>query len=497
MKFYITTPLYYVNALPHIGHAYTTLAADCLARFHRMKGEEVFFLTGTDEHGQKIADAAAEKGISPQQLSDEMSGKYKELWQQLKISYSRFIRTTEPAHEQIVRKVFKSLLDKGDLYIGEYKGFYCVHCESYVTPDKETEQPVCPDCKRETRPISEPSYFFRLSKYQKRLLDYIEKTPDFIKPDFRKNEVMNFIRTGLKDLSITRKACSWGIQLPGEEKLTVYVWFDALLNYLSGIGYLDDETIFQKLWPPDVQLMAKDIIRFHCIIWPAILMSLEMPLPKTIFAHGWWIMGKEKISKSKGNAVDPRQLLEEYGIDPYRFFLMREIPFGLDGTYSEEHFKKRYNSDLVNDLGNLVNRTLHIVEKEFEGLIPKGNEDKDFQKLFEEVFVCYSEKMTQLSFSKAIEEIWKLPNYLNRFLDKKTPWKAEKEQAGEILYQVMEGIRLTCLLLFPFIPDTSEKIWNMLGIKQYPDKVTFELKNERLKSGKNIGERTILFPRKA
>lgn len=499
MKFYITTPLYYVNAEPHIGHTYTTVAADSLARFYRMAGYDVFFLTGTDEHGQKIAEAAKQANISPCELADKMALLYKNLWKKLKISYDKFIRTTETEHKEVVSKVFSYLLEKGDLYLGEYKGYYCVQCESYVIPEKESMITLCPDCHRSVKQISEPSYFFKLSKYQEKLKNYIKENDEFIKPDFRKKEVLNFIEQGLLDLSITRKDISWGINSPTTEKYPIYVWFDALLNYISGIGYLHNNELFKKYWPPDIQLIGKDILRFHHIIWPIILMALDLPLPKTIFAHGWWIANdKNKISKSKGNAVSPDDIIKNYGVDAFRFFLLREIPFGLDGEYSDENFKKRYNSDLVNDFGNLLNRTLNLVEKKCNGKIPEGKPDEGIENLIEKVFSNYKEKMSELIFSEAIEEIWELVSYLNKFLDNKAPWRVpnDDKNAGEILYPVMEGIRITSLFLAPFIPDSAKKTWEMLGLSEDPSLKNFDVRKEKLTVGLNIGKREILFPRK-
>lgn len=494
MKFYITTPLYYVNAKPHIGHTYTTVAADCLARFYRMREYDVFFLTGTDEHGEKIATAAEKENLTPEELADRTSQVYKDTWQKLNISYTKFIRTTEKQHEEIVKKVFLKLYEKGDVYRGEYHGYYCIHCESYVIPEDE-KNPICPDCKRKVEKISEPSYFFRLSSYSEKLLKFIEES-EFVKPDFRKKEVVNFIKSGLQDLSITRKNVKWGIPCPIDKNYTIYVWFDALLNYLSGIGYLNNNEIFEKYWPADIQLIGKDIMRFHHIIWPAIIMALGLPLPKTIFAHGWWIMGKEKISKSKGNVVSPDNFISEYGVDPFRYFIMREVPFGLDGEYSEGSFKKRYNSDLVNDLGNLLNRTLNLIEKKCDGIIPDTTCDDKIINLTEEVFENYKRKMEKISFSDAIEEVWKLISFLNKYLDEKAPWRETTENSDKILYSVIEGIKNSSLMLTPFIPQTVEKIFYMLGIEGKINNNTFSSINKRVPSGIKTGKREILYPRK-
>ncbi|MCM8810816.1 MAG: methionine--tRNA ligase [Candidatus Omnitrophica bacterium] len=492
MKFYITTPLYYVNAEPHIGHTYTTVAADCLARFYRMKGYDVFFLTGTDEHGQKIYEASRKENLTPIELADRVSEIFKNMWRKINISFDRFIRTTEKQHEDVVKKVFKTLLEKGELYKGEYKGFYCIYCESYVNVEDKTK-PICPDCKREVSEISETSYFFKLSKYQKILENLVENT-EFVKPDFRKNEVLNFIKMGLSDLSVTRKNVVWGIESPTDEKYTIYVWFDALLNYLSGIGYLYDQETFKKYWPPDIQLIGKDIMRFHHIIWPAILLSLNLPLPNKIFAHGWWVSGKEKISKSKGNIISPEYYINEYGTDPFRFFLLREIPFGLDGEFSEENFKKRYNSDLVNDFGNLLNRTLNLIEKKFDNYVPEGELDEKIVEFSEDVYKKYTKKIEQVSFSEAIEEIWNLVIFLNKYLDEKSPWR-ENTDSERTIISVFYGIRNLLIFLYPFIPQTCEKMINMLGLKIEEIK---KLENFKIKyPGRiKIGKREIIFHRK-
>ena len=494
MKFYITTPLYYVNAKPHIGHTYTTVAADCLARFYRMSGYDVFFLTGTDEHGQKISIAAENEGLLPEELADKISQIYKKTWEKLNISYTKFIRTTEKQHQEVVKNVFNKLYEKGDIYKGQYQGYYCIHCESYVIPE-EKENPLCPDCKRNVEKISETSYFFKLSAYSEKLLRVIEES-EFIKPDFRKKEITNFIKEGLYDLCLTRKNVKWGIPCPIDENYTIYVWFDALLNYLSGVGYLYDNNTFEKYWPADVQLIGKDIMRFHNIIWPAILMSLQLPLPKTIFAHGWWTMSKEKISKSKGNVISPDDFINEYGVDPFRYFIMREIPFGLDGEYSESAFKKRYNSDLVNDFGNLLNRTLNLIEKNFNGIIPDSSSEEEITNLTDEVFENYSKKMKEISFSEGIEEIWKLINYLNKYLDTKAPWRQTSENKDKVIYSVVEGIKNVSLMLSPIIPETIKRVFQMIGIENKINKENFSSIKERIPCGIKTGKREVLYIRK-
>ncbi|HON04842.1 MAG TPA: methionine--tRNA ligase [Candidatus Ratteibacteria bacterium] len=494
MKFYITTPIYYINAEPHIGHCYTTIAADCLARYHRIKGRDVFFLTGTDEHGDKIVQAASKKGITVEQFTDNMSGIFRSMWKKLNISYDRFIRTTEKEHEQIVQNVFKILMDKGDIYPGEYSGYYCVPCEFFIPKTKiEQSSPVCPDCGRPVQVLTENSYFFRLSKYEKRLLEYFSKNPEMIQPPFRIDEVKNFISQGLADLSITRQTSSWGIQSPTPEKYSVYVWFDALLNYLTGVGFKDGKP--GRYWPPDVQLIGKDILRFHTIIWPAILMALNLPLPGKIFAHGWWTVESEKISKSKGNIVDPVYLMERYGTDGFRYFLLREVTFGLDGEYSEEKFIKRYNSDLANDLGNLVNRTINLVEKLFGGVFPESNISTDMERLIDNVIAEVERSMLNISFTDALDNIWKIINELNKLLDREKPWNAPLDSARHTISQCISGISIISVLIYPFIPETSKTIWNILNIKHKDDKIL--LSNDLLKipSGTKSGKREILFMR--
>ncbi|HXK44570.1 MAG TPA: methionine--tRNA ligase, partial [bacterium] len=415
MKFYVTTPIYYINAQPHIGHCYTTIAADCLARYHRMKGKDVFFLTGTDEHGDKIAQAAEKKGVTIEQFTDEMSDMFKKIWNTLNISYTRFIRTTEKEHQHNVSEVFKKLMENGDIYQGEYSGYYCVPCECFIPKTKiDQSNPICPDCNRSVKILTEKSYFFRLSKYQQALINYFEKNPDMIQPQFRLEEVKSFISQGLNDLSVTRQGSIWGVQSPTPEKYTVYVWFDALLNYLTGVRYKRDEA--NQYWPPDVQLIGKDILRFHAIIWPALLMALGLELPEKIFAHGWWTVGSEKISKSRGNIIDPIDLINRFGVDGFRYFLLKEVPFGLDGEFSEEKFIKRFNSDLANDLGNLVNRTLNLVEKLFNGSIPVGYVSSGMEQLVDRVMTDVDKSMNNVSFSDALNEIWKIVGELNKVL---------------------------------------------------------------------------------
>ncbi len=495
MKFYLTTPLYYVNDTPHIGHAYTEVAADVLARTERLLGKDVFFLTGTDEHGQKVATAAKALNLKPKELADRMSKRFQKLWERLNISYDRFIRTTEAEHEEMVKKVFHKLYQKGDLYQGTYKGYYCVHCESYILPSHLQEN-LCPDCGRKVGSLKEPTYFFRLSKYQKDLLSHIDAHLEFIGPPQRRNEVISFIRRGLIDLSFTRRSCEWGI--PIEEDFTIYVWFDALLNYLSGVGYLSNSKLFGKYWPPDVQFIGKDIIRFHDIMWPAILFSLSLPLPKKIFAHGWWKIAGEKISKSKGEAISPQDIISEFGVDPFRYFLLREIPFGADGEYSYAAFVKRYNSDLANDLGNLLHRTLTLIDNSFDGKIPKSSGSSG-ERLKEKSLSLAGilPQIEALKYSEVLSKIWEVVAVANKYLDEKSPWRLSQREAGPALYNVLETLRIVALSLKPFLPASSSKIAEGLGIGEEFKKENFKkIQWGVLPEGRKIKRERPIFPRK-
>ncbi len=508
--FFITTPIYYVNDVPHIGHAYTTIIADALARFKRLAGYDVFFLTGTDEHGQKIEKAAAEKGLTPKELADKVVVRIKDLWKALNISNDYFIRTTEPFHEKGVQKIFKKLLDKGDIYKGTYQGWYCVGEENFLADDiplAEGGRKICPDCGRQATIVEESTYFFRLSAYTKPLLDFYESHPSFVRPQSRMNEVVSFVRMGLKDLSITRTTVKWGIPVPGDPAHTIYVWFDALHNYLTGIGYDWDLELYQKYWPATIHLIGKDILRFHAIFWPAFLMAAEFPLPRCVFGHGWWLKDETKMSKSKGNVLDPYVIIKAFGPDPLRYFLLREIPIGQDGNFSHEAFLHRVNSDLANDLGNLVHRTLTMIQSYFQGRLEDidiGQEQAEDRKVgtdFDELKEKASGLYEAAVINKALEEIWVYINSVNKYLADHEPWKlakdpGQRQRLGRVLYQTAAAIRGISYLLFPVMPESSQKIWGLLGedgpieARSYP-----EFRFKGLKTGQAARKPQPLFPR--
>ncbi len=506
--FYVTTPIYYVNDVPHIGHAYTTIIADTLARFQKLAGKDVFFLTGTDEHGQKIEKAAAEKGQTPQALADAVVGRTQDLWRDLGISYDFFIRTTMDFHERGVQKIFGGLVSRGDIYKGEYKGWYCVSDENYLAEDvplDESGHKICPDCGKEAVAVSEETYFFRLSAYQQKLLDYYESHPDFVRPASRMNEVVSFVCGGLKDLSITRTTVKWGVAVPGDPAHTIYVWFDALHNYLTGIGYDWDMALFRKFWPATIHLVGKDILRFHAVYWPAFLMAAGFPLPGTVFGHGWWLRDDTKMSKSRGNVLDPRTILDVFGPDPLRYFLLREIPIGQDGNFSHEGFLHRVNSDLANDFGNLVQRTLAMIRNYFGGAIagPDAETDpdrrlrEDFGTLQSAVYSLYDACAT----NRALEEIWSYVNKVNKYLADEEPWMLAKDPSrkprlARILLQAAAAIRGISYLVFPVMPASAEKIWALLGEDRKPGEVRYEnLKFEDFRPGRRVGAPQPLFPR--
>lgn len=509
-RFYITTPIYYVNDIPHIGHAYTTIIADAISRFQKLQGNEVFFLTGTDEHGQKVERAAAEKGLKPIELADQVVGRFKTLWKDLNIAYDFFIRTTQPFHEKGVQKIFQKLKDKGDIYKGIYKGWYCVSDEYFLPENvtvEEGEYKICPDCGKKAGVVSEECYFFKLSAYRGRLLDFYQKNPTFVRPPSRMNEVVSFVRQGLKDLSITRSTVKWGIPVPDDPSHTIYVWFDALHNYLTGIGYDWKKPLFQKFWPATIHLIGKDILRFHAIFWPAFLMAAEFELPQTVFGHGWWLQDETKMSKSKGNVLDPYLVLKTFGPDPLRYFLLREVPIGLDGNFSHEALVHRVNSDLANDLGNLIQRTLTMIQTYFKGKIEEiaEEEEKDrrlrleFEKVKEKVLNFYND----YAINRALEEVWFYITSVNKYLAENEPWKIardknQRKRLGRILFQAASAIRAISCFLYPVMPESAQKAWYFLGEEKSIEQESFsELKLENFKLGRKTKAPEPLFPRVA
>jgi methionyl-tRNA synthetase len=503
-SFYLTTPIYYVNDIPHIGHAYTTIAADAMCRYKRMKGYDVFFLTGTDEHGQKIQQSAAAKGLTPRELADRTVINFQDLWKALDISHDDFIRTTEERHYKTVRSIFQKLLDQGDIYKGKYEGWYCVPCETYVPESSMGEDKTCPDCKRPLQMMEEESYFFRASKYVDRLLDYYEKNVKGVMPRSRYNEIVSFLKGGVRDQSISRTTLKWGIPVPGDDAHVVYVWFDALINYVTACGYLDDPEKFGKFWPNVRHLVGKDIIRFHCVIWPIMLLAAGVNPPVSVFAHGWWTVEGEKMSKSKGNVVDPFEMVGRYGADPFRYFLLREVPFGLDGDFSETALVGRINSDLANDLGNLLNRTLQMIDNFFEGVVPapgeKGEREREIEERAAAVLAEVDEKVEDFAFDDALKSIWSFISRGNKYIDETMPWKLAKEgktsELACVLATLYDILRLCALLVAPFIPGTAARIWEQLGLGGEPVKMRFEdFKWGGHAAGRTVKKGSVLFPR--
>ena len=502
-NFYITTPIYYVNDIPHIGHAYTTIACDVMSRYKRMKGYDVRFLKGTDEHGQKIQTAAEAKGMTPQELVDKIHVNFKDLWKVLDIGNDDFIRTTEPRHIRVVQAMFGKLMEQGDIYKGTYEGQYCVPCETYVPESSAGEGNTCPDCGRPLTLMQEESYFFRASKYVPRLIEHYEKHLSGVMPRIRYNEIMSFLRGEVRDQSVSRTTLKWGIPIPGDEKHVIYVWFDALINYATAVGYLDDPAMFRKYWPSVRHVVGKDIIRFHCVIWPLMLLALGLEPPVSVIAHGWWTVDGEKMSKSKGNVVDPFKMAELYGADAFRYFLLREVPFGHDGDFSEAALVGRINSDLANDLGNLLNRTLQMIVSYRDGVVPAGKLDdpldNELRALAKATLERVDEAMERFAFDEALKTVWALVGRANKYIDETMPWKLAKEgqekKLDSVLLSLYEALRLSALLIAPYMPGTSRRIWEQLGLDGSPLELLYDDFVWSAGAGTRVRKAEVLFPR--
>ncbi len=503
-SFYITTPIYYPSDNLHIGHAYTTVAADAIARYKRLTGHDVWFLTGSDEHGQKIERAAKAKNQIPKEYVDKIVEGFKKLWERLDVSYNDFIRTTDERHRKVVQQFFQQLYEQGDIYKSEYEGWYCTPCETFFT-EYQLAEGKCPDCQRDVEKVREESYFFRQSNYAERWLKFVDENPEFIQPISRRNEMVSFVKQGLEDLCVSRTTFDWGIPVPFDPKHVVYVWVDALTNYISALGYgTEDDSLYQKFWPADIHLVGKDIVRFHTIIWPIMLMALNLPLPKRVIGHGWLLLDSGKMSKSKGNVVDPYVLADKYGVDAVRYFLLRELPFGSDGLYSEESMVKRINTDLANDYGNLLSRSATMMEKYQQGVLqspgaPEGP-DTELIDLAAGTPKLVEEYMDKSEISNALAAIWQMVGRANKYLEETAPWTLAKngqtERLNSVLYNVAEVLRFATIMATPFMPNLPARVWPQLGIEDKPELHTWEsLRWGKLPGGTTVKRGEVLFPR--
>jgi methionyl-tRNA synthetase len=503
-KFYVTTPIYYVNDLPHIGHAYTTVLADVLARYQRLLGTPTFFLTGTDEHGQKVQQAAVKAGITPQQQADATVVRFQELWRKLEITQDDFIRTTEPRHTRVVQGILQNLHDRGEIYRAEYDGWYCLPCERFLM-EKDLDAGNCPECKRNVERIRESNYFFRMSRYQDWLVDYIQTHPSFIQPDYRRNETLGFLRRKLTDLCISRpkSRLNWGIELPFDREYVTYVWFDALVNYISAIGYRRDETLFRRWWPASYHLIGKDILTTHTVYWPTMLQAIGLPQPETIFAHGWWLVGESKMSKSAGNVVNPMEIAARYGVEPFRYFLMAEMVLGQDATFSEEAFIRRYNTDLANDLGNLLSRALKMIWSDCAGLIPQpgldGPEEKELRTAALSAVRTMEESVAAMRIDLGMGAVSAALREANRYLEKRQPWALAKarntEALGAVLYTAAETLRIVAGLLYPVMPAKMAELQRALGLPEAAPPLAALRQWGGVPAGAKVGPMHSLFPR--